>query len=197
VSEKPIWGESMASPREQEAELEAIARALPPLERRNPRLYLDFAWNFSREKAYFDLMWPRSVDGNDRSPATARLPEGRKAIVRKLRWRRGVVCQKSRLPRAEMWRQRGQYAAVASPHGGGLDCHRTWEALALGHLVVVPSSSLDPLFEGLRVAAVADWGEVRAKNLARWLSRPVVRTAGDPLTSRHWVERMRAAAAAA
>ncbi len=194
VSEKDIWGESMASPREQEVELETIAHALPPLERRDPRFYLDFAWNFSREKAYLDLMWPRSVDGNDRAPVTAHLPEGRKGIVRTLRWRRGVVCQKRRLHRAEMWRQRGRYAAVVSPHGGGLDCHRTWEALALGHLVVVPSSSLDPLFEGLRVVPVAAWGEVRAKNLARWLSTPVKPAAGNPLTSRYWIERMRSAA---
>jgi hypothetical protein len=197
VSEKAIWGEGRASPREQEIQLETIARALPPLERRDPGLYLDFAWNFSRRRAYLDLMWPLPVDGNDRAPATARLPEGRKTIVRKLRWRRAVVCQKTRLPRAEMWRRRGRYAAVVSPHGGGLDCHRTWEALALGHLVVVPSSSLDPLFEGLRVWPVSDWDEVRAKNLARRLSALVGPAAKDPLTSRYWIERMRAAAAGA
>ncbi len=195
VSERPIWGERMASPHQQEVELETLARALPPLERRDPRLYLDFSWNFAWAQAYLDMMWPLSVDGNDTAPATARLPEGRRAIVRKLRWRRAVVCQKRRLPRGEMWRRRGQYAAVLSPHGGGLDCHRTWEALALGHLVVVPSSSLDPLFEGLRVVAVSDWDQVRAGNLARWLAASARDATRGPLTSRYWVERMRSVTA--
>jgi len=89
-------------------------------------------------------------------------------------------------------RRRGQYAAVLSPHGGGLDCHRTWEALALGHLVVVPSSSVDPLFDGLRVVPVTRWSDVTAGNLARWLSAPTVGSASpDRLTSRYWVTRMR------
>jgi hypothetical protein len=197
VSEKPIWGESMASPREQEVQLETIVRALPSLEQRKRRFYLDFAWNFSSQQAYADLLWPRSVDGNDQAPATARVHDGRRAVVSRFRWRLAAACQRRKLPRSEMWRRRGQYAAVLSPHGGGLDCHRTWEALALGHLVVVPSSSLDPMFRGLRVATISDWDQVRVGNLGRWLSSPLDRTAGDPLTSRYWVERMRAAAAGA
>jgi hypothetical protein len=181
VAEHPIWGETVASPSEQEAQLEAIAQALPPLDRRIPAIYLDFA-SGSRGAA----------------PAAARLPESRRAILRKLRGQEAMVCQKSPLPRGEMWRRRGQYAAVLSPHGGGLDCHRTWEALALGHLVVVPSSSLDPLLEGLRIVAVSDWDQVSVANLARWLSAPGASVAsGYPLTSRYWVHRMRAVAAGA
>ncbi len=197
LSERPVWDEPVASPREQETALQEIARALPPLERRKPKLYLDFAWNRATQ-AWVDIMWPLRFIGSERerAPLSARLPEGRRTIVRALRWRRAVVCQIGRLPRREMWRRRGRYAAVLSPHGGGLDCHRTWEALALGHLVVVPSSSLDPLFAGLRVATVSDWDQVRAGNLARWLSMPVERSAGDPLTSRYWIERMRSAAGA-
>ncbi len=107
--------------------------------------------------------------------------------------REAVVCQEAPLPRSEMWRRRGQYAAVLSPHGGGLDCHRTWEALALGHLVVVPSSALDPLFEGLRVVPVQSWDEIDWKNLARWLAERSG-ASRDPLTSRYWLTRMRSAA---
>src|SRR5262249_46387 len=158
-------GEAVASPSEQEAQLEAIAHALPPLARRAPGLYIDFAWR-GPARSYLDLLADRFASlAAHRAPAVARPREGREAIVRKLRARDGVVCQDAELSRSEMWRQRGQYAAVLSPHGGGLDCHRTWEALALGHLVVVPSSSIDPLFAGLRVVAVADWDEVNAGNL--------------------------------
>ncbi len=190
LAEHAIWGEGVASPSEQEAQLTAIARALPPLERRIPQLYLDFAWN-DPMRALAANLWSLFI-GTERRPApgAARLREGRQAIASKLRRRDGVVCQKGSLPRGEMWRRRGRYAAVLSPHGGGLDCHRTWEALALGHLVVVPSSSLEPLFQGLRVVSVTDWDQVSAGNLAQWLS---ARAEGDPrpLTSRYWVERMR------
>ncbi len=179
VAEQPIWGESLASPSQQEVKLEAIRDALPPLERRLPCVYIDFAGEV-RARSY-------------PAPAAARLSESRRAIVKMLQRRDAVLCQEAPLPRSELWRQRGQYAAVLSPHGGGLDCHRTWEALALGHLVVVPSSALDPLFEGLRVVPVRSWDEVDAKNLAHWLAERSD-VSREPLTSRHWLARMRSAA---
>jgi hypothetical protein len=47
-----------------------------------------------------------------------------------------------------------------SPHGNGLDCHRTWEALALGCIVIVKTSGLDPLHIGLPVLIVKEWSEI-------------------------------------
>lgn len=41
------------------------------------------------------------------------------------------------LPRRELWRRMGSHRWVASVAGAGVDCHRTWEALALGCGVVV------------------------------------------------------------
>ena len=49
---------------------------------------------------------------------------------------------------------------VISPRGNGLDCHRTWEALLMGAIPVVRSSSLDALFEDLPVLIVHNWNEV-------------------------------------
>jgi len=49
---------------------------------------------------------------------------------------------------------------VISPHGNGLDCHRTWEALYLGAFPIVKKSTLDPLYEGLPVVIVNDWHEI-------------------------------------
>jgi len=179
VAEQPIWGESLASPSQQEPTLETIRDGLPPLERRLPRVYIDFAWDL-RARSY-------------PAPAAARLSESRRTIVKTLRQREAVVCQEAPLPRSEMWRRRGQYAAVLSPHGGGLDCHRTWEALALGHLVVVPSSALDPLFKGLRVVPVQSWDEIDEKNLDHWLAERND-ASRDPLTSRYWLTQMKSAA---
>ena len=49
---------------------------------------------------------------------------------------------------------------VLSPRGNGLDTHRLWEALHVGAIPIVKSSSLDPLYEGLPVLVVQDWREV-------------------------------------
>jgi hypothetical protein len=54
---------------------------------------------------------------------------------------------------------------VLSPHGNGLDCHRTWEALALGCIPIVKSSGVDPLFEGLPVWIVHEWSEVTQEGM--------------------------------
>jgi hypothetical protein len=63
------------------------------------------------------------------------------------------------------WKNMVQYAFVISPHGNGLDCHRTWEALALGCIPVVKSSGIDRLFDNLPVWIVQDWKEVRFENM--------------------------------
>ncbi len=49
---------------------------------------------------------------------------------------------------------------ILSPPGNGLDCHRTWEALYVGTIPIVQSSTLDPLFEDLPVAIVPKWADV-------------------------------------
>jgi hypothetical protein len=46
---------------------------------------------------------------------------------------------------------------VLSPRGNGLDCHRTWEALLMGAIPIVRSSSLDPLFSDLPVLIIKNW----------------------------------------
>lgn len=52
------------------------------------------------------------------------------------------------------------YKFWVSPRGNGLDCHRTWEALYLGAIPIVRTSSLDPLYDGLPVLIVSDWSSV-------------------------------------
>lgn len=46
------------------------------------------------------------------------------------------------VPRADLWRRMASFRWVASVAGAGVDCHRTWEAIALGCGVVVQDCSL-------------------------------------------------------
>jgi hypothetical protein len=151
--ERPAWGEAMATAAEQEAELEEIACSLPPVAERIPAIHVDFGWTT-------DAALPRFG---------ARLSQPRRWIADTLRSHPLVISEGTRLPQTEVWRRRGRYAFCLSPHGHGLDCHRTWEALVLGQVVLVPSSSLDPLFEEVRAFPFARWQDLTAENLASWL----------------------------
>ena len=56
---------------------------------------------------------------------------------------------------------------VLSPHGTGLDCHRTWEALYLDVFPVVKTSALDVLYEDLPIVIVNSWSEVTEEFLEK------------------------------
>jgi hypothetical protein len=58
-----------------------------------------------------------------------------------------------------------QYPFWLSPRGGGLDCHRTWEALYLDIIPIVWNSSLNILFENLPVLIINDYEELNEKFL--------------------------------
>lgn len=47
-----------------------------------------------------------------------------------------------------------------SPRGNGLDAHRTWEALLMGSIPIVKTSTIDSLFDELPVVIVKSWEEV-------------------------------------
>jgi hypothetical protein len=99
--------------------------------------------------------------------------------------------------RSELWWSSGQYAFTVSAHGAGLDTHRTWEALALGQIVLVPASSLDPLYDDLRVVPVDSWRSITEINLRRWLAEKAEVPHPSPaLMSQYWVDRMRRAVSA-
>jgi hypothetical protein len=184
LSEMTIWGEEVASPTQQEQMLKSIGAHLPRLAERIPKVYVDFAWQQGLGLRHYRRYHPLK--------GTA-FHESRRRVTRKVRNSKSVFCQSGPIPRSEMWRQRGQYAFVLSPHGMGLDCHRTWEALTFGHIVIVPSSSLDPLYVDLPVVAIKSWDEITSDALTRWLAQYVV-AAGAPekLRSDYWIERMRA-----
>jgi len=61
------------------------------------------------------------------------------------------------------WRK---YRFVVSPPGAGVDCHRTWEALAVGCIPVVLSSNLNELYADLPILVVDSWNQINAEYLA-------------------------------
>lgn len=76
-----------------------------------------------------------------------------------------LVKEESYIDRKQSWNNMIKYAFVASPHGNGLDCHRTWEALALGCIPIVKSSPIDPLYDELPVLIVKEWNNINEELL--------------------------------
>ena len=85
-----------------------------------------------------------------------------------------------------------EYAFVASPHGVGLDCHRTWEAMALGSVPIVKSGPLDHLYEGLPVLLVQEWADVTPALLvekqAEFAHMKLSLFASKKLSLQYWVD---------
>ena len=97
---------------------------------------------------------------------------------------------------------------MISPPGYGVDCHRTWEALALGSIPIVlapascPRGWQNPLFGGLRVITVRSWAEITQEALERWHGEACAgvpaqlgaEDASSPLGMSYWLRRLEQAA---
>merc|ERR1719411_1871226 len=72
--------------------------------------------------------------------------------------------------RSYLWETMIEFAFIISPQGIGPDCHRTWEGLLLGMIVLVLKwgSPFDRMYEGLPVVRLRNWTEITAENLRRW-----------------------------
>ncbi len=162
------WGEC-GSPREQEAQLEAILHHLKPTHQRKKRAFVDFQLSDSMHGELQRYL---------------KCGEDRKAIFEQL-LKIGLIDHGGFMRRSELWAKKGEYAFSVSPHGNGLDCHRTWEDLILGCIVIVKTSSLDSLYEGLPVVIVKDWSEVTQENMDTWLS-----LYGDAFTNLSYREKL-------
>lgn len=58
------------------------------------------------------------------------------------------------------FREMAESKFILSPRGNGLDCHRTWEAVLMNSIAIVPPSLLNPLYEGLPIIVINDWNEI-------------------------------------
>eukprot|EP00730_Choanoeca_flexa_P011819 TRINITY_DN2825_c0_g1_i1.p1 TRINITY_DN2825_c0_g1~~TRINITY_DN2825_c0_g1_i1.p1 ORF type:complete len:379 (+),score=56.51 TRINITY_DN2825_c0_g1_i1:154-1290(+) len=72
-------------------------------------------------------------------------------------------------PRKQVWEATTQVEFVLSPPGVGMDCHRTWEALALGTIpIVLNEQPFAHVYQGYPVITVDSWDEVTEDALFRW-----------------------------
>jgi len=95
-----------------------------------------------------------------------------------------------RIPQEQCWRMHRDFAFEASPQGNGMDCFRTWEALALGTVPIVRTSPLDRLYRGhgLPVVIVEDWADVSSERLVEWAEDlvPQLEPARHKLSAGYW-----------
>jgi hypothetical protein len=163
---------------EQEARWEAIAASAKPLEHRVRRVYGDFWLN--------------------NSSAERRYGESRADIHAQLRHNPCLFFPTHLVTNEALLAAYARHAFVLSPHGRGLDCYRTWEALFVGCIVIVKTSPIDPLYRDLPVVIVKSWDEITEANLERWLvsfgsgfDRGLLK---QTLSLEHWLARARGAA---
>jgi len=107
--------------------------------------------------------------------------------------KRGVSCVQpvttARISPVLIWKLYATYAFGLSPRGVGLDCHRTWEMLALGMIPVVKTSTLDVLYTNLPVLILTNWDEICSLNLTTVAKKlePRWHNVDAALTMTHWV----------
>ena len=129
------WG-NKTSPLNQEQILITVAEKAKSLNQRECKAYANYQF----------LMTTKF--GKDRIDAMNQVPKDL------------VYYEPTKIKRLNTWVNQSKYAFVISPHGNGLDCHRTWEALALGCIPIVKTSLLDTLFEDLPILIVKEWSDV-------------------------------------
>ena len=118
---------------------------------------LKSAQNWSSRPLRVSVDWAGSTHRGDRSEALEHLP--------------GQLCQftdfggKKRVAQMDIWKQHLSCQFVASPFGVGLDCHRTWEAIALGCVPITCRSGLASSFAGLPVLELESWSELTEEKL--------------------------------
>lgn len=149
----------------------------PAIEQERELIFIKQSASSRILKAYANfqfLMWTR-YGKIDRQDALEKVPKDL------------VFYEQAKTTRDICWKNMVQCAFVLSPHGNGLDCHRTWETLCLGCIPIVKTSGLDPLFAGLPVWIVQSWTDVTEENmrlkLAEFTSRPF---AFEKLTLGYW-----------
>lgn len=172
----------IASVQSQEQELFRLISSLPPTTERICKIHYDAHLVDRNNPLYVERF------GDTRQGIASILKKKGESVA---------ILQQERMPRHLYFAEKGRYAFSIAIYGMGLDCHRTWENLILGHIVIAKSTSLDPLFKGLPVVIIQDWDEITEENLKRWLEKygdvfhnPYFR---KQLTHRYWMNKIIAA----
>ncbi len=117
----------------------------------------------------------------------------RRELYKILKKNKLISFQKEKLPRNMMWKHQSKYAFNFSPIGAGLDCHRTWETLALGQIPIVEKTNtpLDDLHKQYPIVIIKDISEITEDNLKKWYkkySKMFTPEIEKKLTNDYWIE---------
>ena len=103
-----------------------------------------------------------------------------------------VYYEPHKISKEQTYINQSKYSFVLSPLGHGMDCHRTWEALILGCIVIVQTSPLDSLYKDLPVLIINDWSEITEELLKNTLNHYAKKTfLYDKLTLNYWINKIR------
>ncbi len=96
-----------------------------------------------------------------------------------------------RIPRASTWMRQAEFMFVLSPEGNGMDCHRTWEALALGCIPVVRRNALADLYANLPILILEQWIDLTRERMAEHAHQVSQRKFDfSPLFREYWVRQL-------
>jgi len=151
----------------------------------------NYASPFIQEKQIMNIKKPKirrtlcyvnfihSKDLSDRNEALNNLPKDL------------LYIESNHLTRVETLKNMATFKYVISPHGHGLDCHRTWEALCLGCIPIVKKSSLseNDLYSNLPVIVVNKWSDV-TKDLLNNNSIKSLNSLHPKLTLNYWKQKI-------
>lgn len=97
-----------------------------------------------------------------------------------------------RVTRSTSWALCSKFKFILSPMGRGIDCHRTWEALALGCIPILRRTAIDRLYENLPILFIPKWS-CQSLNIESYIERvekrllPQTRRQPKELFLAHWV----------
>ena len=131
----PLWG-PLSSCQEQEKNLMFLNKKSVPFWNRNVHCYANFHFTMNTKLGY------------DRKDAFQNINKDL------------IYYENTPVTRLTTWNRQLKFAFVICPHGGGLDCHRNWEALCLGCIPIVKTSAIDSLYKDLPVLIVDDWQNI-------------------------------------
>ena len=166
------WMAPKETPVQQEKLLFDLQKVAKPLNQREKKLYCNFYISINRH--------PNRYGAKDRADALEQIPE------------RLLINEKDKVLRADSWKKMSETAFVVSPHGNGLDCYRTWEALALGCIVIVKKSSIVPLYNNLPVLIVDNWSDINEELLDKTINDYTNKTFNlDSITYKYWIDKIK------
>jgi len=162
------WSSGAMTPKEQEEMLDSIKKKSGEFYQRQPKCYSNFHF-----VTYSEF-------GNPRQDAINKIPKDL------------IYYEPSLVDRETTWTKNAEYAFTVSPMGHGMDCHRTWESLMLGTIVIVKKSQLDSLYEGLPVLIVDDWSEITQDLLDKTIEEFKNKEFNyERITLKYWVDKIR------